>query len=107
MVRFDIQQLHTFWNALYGGASRGSLSEVGQDVATLLQHLNRVARGSTGYGSAQQLNAPLDGGEVEAALKKLHCGRAPGPDGLRAEHLRHAYLEINLENGKVLREYTF
>ena len=44
--------------------------------------------------------APL--GKGKAALKKLHCrGRAPGPDGLRAEHVRNANTEIDLGDGKV------
>ena len=106
MVHFDIHQLHAYWNRLYGGSDRGALGELGQEMALILQNLDRVARASKGFESAKRLNAPLGAGEVEAALKKLHCGRAPGPDGLRAEHLRNAYTEIDLEDGKVLREYT-
>ena len=106
MVQFDIHQLHAYWNTLYGGSGRGALGELGQEMALLLQNLDRVARASQGFEAAKRLNASLGAGEVEAALKKLHCGRAPGPDGLRAEHLRNAYTEIDLGDGKVLREYT-
>ena len=80
MVHFDVHQLHTYWNKLYGGSGRGALGELGQDMDLLLRNLNRVASASGGYQAAKQLNAPLGAGEIEAALKKLHCGRAPGPD---------------------------
>lgn len=89
-----------------GGLERDALREMGQDLDILLQQLDRVAIAGTSFYSARQLNTPLECGEVEAAQEMLRCGRAPGPDGLRAEHLRNAYLEVNLENGKVLREYT-
>ena len=106
MVHFDIHQLHAYWNTLYGGSGRGALGELGQEMALLLQKLDRVARASQGFEAAKCLNASLGAGEVEAALEKLHCGRAAGPDGLRAEHLRNAYTEVDLGDGKVLREYT-
>ena len=39
-------------------------------------------------------------------MKKLHSGRAPGPDGLRAEHLKCVYTEVLVGvDEKVVREY--
>lgn len=107
MVQFDMQQLHTYWDALYGGTGRGELGQEGQDLETLLQHLGVIARASQGHETAKKLNAPLMVGEVEMSLKKLHCGRAPGPDGLRAEHLKCAYTEtvVGANDDKVVREY--
>ena len=106
MVKFDMPQLHGYWNALYGGNGRGDLGELGQDMDTLLQNLEAIASTSQSYETATQLNTSLKGGEVEKALKKLHSGRAPGPDGLRAEHLKGVYTEIDIDlDGKVIREY--
>ena len=99
MVQFDMPQLHAYWSALYGGAGRGALGELGQDMDALLQTLAQVAGTSRGFEAAQQLNTHLGAREVEVALKKLHCGRAPGPDGLRAEHLRNAYVEVDAGDG--------
>ena len=106
MVKFDMPQLHGYWNALYGGSGRGDLGELGQDMDTLLQNLETIASTSQSYEKATQLNTSLKAGEVEKALKKLHCSRAPGPDGLRAEHLKGVYTEIDIDfDGKVVREY--
>ena len=65
----------------------------------------RAPEASSGFQAAKQLNTPLrPGGGKEGALNKLHCGRAPGSDGLRAEHLRITYIEF--EDGRVVREYA-
>ena len=69
MVHFDIQQLHTYWNKLYGGSGRGALGEFGQDMDILLQNLNRVASASGGFQAAKQLNTPLGAGEIRQHLK--------------------------------------
>jgi hypothetical protein len=106
MMHFDLRQLHTYWNALYGGSGGGAVSETGQEMSAFLIKLDWIARASSGFEPAKHLNAPLRCGELEAALKKLHCDRAPGPDGLRAEHLRNAYSEVVLSNGKAISEYT-
>ena len=103
--QFDVHQLHTFWEGLYGGQGRGALGETGNDMAALLDTLGLVSKASQGFTVAQELNAPLSLEEVVAALRKLHSGRAPGPDGLRAEHFKHAYFEIEEDDGKFRREY--
>jgi len=104
MLKADLRQLHTYWDALYGGSGRGALAEEGQSVQSLVERMAQVAQASGNYSKASELNADLDLDEVLSAIKKLHSGRVPGPDGLRAEFLKNAY--ICIEAGDHVKRYN-
>ena len=88
----ELDLLQHFWEDLYGGQGRGALMEAASSVADLVESLQQVAQGSLGYLHAAGLNDPLTEEEIVTGLKKLHMGRAPGPDGMRSEFLKQAYV---------------
>jgi hypothetical protein len=51
------------------------------------------------------LNKPVEDWEVELALHKSHLGRAPGPDGLRIEFFKEAYVSVPTGRGRDRRDY--
>lgn len=75
----------------------------------MLAHLAKVAQEKAGeqrFEAAKDLNKPIEDWEVELALKKSHSGRAPGPDGLRIEFFKEAYILVPAgTNGRDRREY--
>jgi hypothetical protein len=86
----DMSELQGYWSELYGGAGRGSLPETAGSMEELLADLEAVARTSHWYQQGERLNAEFTRAEILAALKKLHNGRAPGPDCLRSEFFKYA-----------------
>lgn len=94
ILRADMQQLHSYWSTLYAGVDRGALGEDGEAMSDLVARLNGLARASSGYAHAAGLNSDITLTEMLRALKRLHPGRAAGPDGLRAEFLKYASWEV-------------
>ena len=56
-------------------------------MAELQQKVQRLASASMG-NKDMLLDVPFSAEEVSAAVSKLKCGKAAGPDGLMAEHLK-------------------
>ena len=56
-------------------------------MAELQQKVQRLASASMG-NKDMLLDVPFSAEEVSAAVSKLQCGKAAGPDGLMAEHLK-------------------
>ena len=56
-------------------------------MAELQQKVQRLASASMG-NKDMLLDVPFSAEEVSAAVLKLQCGKAAGPDGLMAEHLK-------------------
>ena len=56
-------------------------------MAELQQKVQRLASESMGNEDVL-LDVPFSAEEVSAAVSKLKCGKAAGPDGLMAEHLK-------------------
>ena len=100
----ELDDLQAFWSELYGGQDRGALPEMAPSAQALVESLLDVAQASAGFSHAEQLNDPIQEEEVCEALKKLHLGRAPGPDGLRAEFLKCAYVLEDLGEGKTCKQ---
>jgi len=96
----DLAQFQQFWEELYGGVGRGALPEVGSSATAVADGLLHVAQAVPGFVHAQTLNEPITEDEIGAGLAKLHLGRAPGPDGLRSEFLKHAWVKEESEDGK-------
>jgi hypothetical protein len=78
---------------MYGPSKLPILAE----LAELMPRMNSLsAVHSVGHAAAAALNDDFSEHEVIMGLKKLHFGRAPGPDGLRGEFLKQAYvLEVS------------
>jgi len=106
MMQKTMQEVHTYWAQLYGGGGQ-TLGGTDEEMAQMLQRMARVAGASRGHAAAVGLNTDFTVEEVEAALKKLHSGRAAGPDGLRAEFLKNAYVLIpgNDDRAPPVKEY--
>lgn len=60
-------------------------------MLSLITRMTQVAEQSQGHDHAADLNKDLDLEEVLHGIYKLHSGRVPGPDGLRAEFIKNAY----------------
>jgi hypothetical protein len=104
MFQSDLDELHRYWSGLYDVPGHGALGEGGEGLAELMQRMTSIAISSTGYGAATALNGDLSEHEVLTGLKKLHSGRAPGPDGLRAEFLKQAYVLEVFDDGSSTKE---
>jgi len=104
MLQTTMGELHSYWQGLYGQTGCGDLGETGQGVADFMQSLTTIAVNSPGLGAANKLNDEFEVEEVICAVKKLHSSRAPGPDGLRAEYLKGAYVFVG-EGNERTREY--
>jgi len=91
-----MQQLDRHWQQLYGQQGQG-LPDIFGDTSSMLAHLAKVAEEKAGeqrLEAGKVLNKPIEDWEVELALRKSHSGRAPGPDGLRIEFFKEAYVLV-------------
>ena len=91
---------------LCGGQGRGSLPECASSVSDYVARLVASVPDATRSSAAVVLNAPFTLCEVEAALRKMHYGRMAGPDGLKGELFKGAYIEVRLSDGKVKHEFV-
>jgi len=102
----DIKAWEQHWKQLFGTSGQCSLPECGSSVDDVMAKLlaersvipERVA-------AAEVLNADITECEVLAALRKLKSGRMAGPDGMKGELLKGAYVEFHFDDGGVIREY--
>ena len=106
MLQADIAELQRYWSGLYNVPDHGALGEGGEDLAGLLHRMNSIAFTSAGQATATVLNNDLDEHEVIMGLKKLHSGRAPGPDGLRAEFLKQAFVMETVDDGPPVKRHV-
>ena len=97
----SIKELQSFWGELYGGEGRGALPEAASSLDELLGELTTVAEGSQWYLQGESLNVEFTRAEIQAALKKLHNGRAPGPDCLRSEFFKYATVTRGVGQQKI------
>lgn len=102
-----MEQLDRHWKQLYGQQGQG-LPDLFGDTRAMLAHLAQVAQEKASeqrIEAARELNKPLEDWEVELALHKSHLGRAPGPDGLRIEFFKEAYVLVPTGRGRDRRVY--
>jgi hypothetical protein len=100
-------QLDRHWQQLYGQQGQ-SLSVFFGDTRAMLAHLTQVSEAKAGeqrLAAAKELNKPVEDWEVELALHKSHLGRAPGPDGLRIDFFKEAYVSVPTDRGRDRRDY--
>lgn len=102
----DMSAVESHWRALYGSPGQHSLPECGDSVSALVASLASSQGHNSHSAAAAVLNEPFSVEEVESALRKMHNGRMPGPDGMRGELLKGAFVDIPLPEGKTKHVFT-
>eukprot|EP00775_Hariotina_reticulata_P001794 gene1794-biopygen3235 len=103
-VLHSMQQLECHWRALFGATGQQSLPECANSVHELLTRLSSVCPNPPTQ-AAVQLNDPISVMEVQTAIRNLHNGRMAGPDGIRGELFKTAYVDVELPDGRRRRDY--
>lgn len=108
------------WQGLYAVEGQGELAGLGGTPAEAVAHISNnnplvdhvfpiSDRGFCGASSSVYraeldiLNDPISISEVGEALKCMHWGKSPGPDGMPVDLLKGAYREEEDEEGRVVR----
>eukprot|EP00775_Hariotina_reticulata_P009475 gene9475-biopygen11351 len=103
-VLHSMHQLECHWRALFGTTGQQSLPECANSVHELLTRLSSVCPNPPTQ-AAVQLNDPISVMEVQTAICNLHNGRMAGPDGIRGELFKTAYVDVELLDGRRRRDY--
>lgn len=107
---FTHSELNHHWRKVLSGVGKGALPEVATDLEAFLVAVEgKAAAGGIPErlrAAAAALNEPISEGEVLNALQRARAGAAAGLDGIGADLWKGAYVEIELQDGKKLKDYV-